>query len=256
MLTLGTNANPADTNYAAWISRFGTKAQNDMNSMLVFAGRTYLFNQETHLDTVSSDITGTYGQLRDMAMGYSLHGSIVETNTTLRARIIDGLDWMYTNYYNERITNEYDNWFDWQIGAALNLNDITVLMYNDLTPAQRDHAGLHHFADAVWLQHLEHGVELGWRACDLDAERLRPDIDHLRMEQLGGLDDPMPGVVVCAHFHKEQLALHRLVFLELDDLQHIDELVQLLRHLLENAALDADDDRHARELRMLGRADC
>src|SRR6476620_6128917 len=129
------------------------------------------------------------------------------------------------------------------------------LSHRPWTTAESDHAGLHHFANAVRLQHLEHGLELRWRASDLDAERLRTHIDYLRMEQLGGLDDPMPRVLVSAHFHEEQLALHRLVLLELDDLQHIDELVQLFRHLLEGAALDADDDRHARQPRMLGRTD-
>jgi len=50
----------------------------------------------------------------------------------LRGAIISGLDWMDANYYNETKT-EYDNWFDWEIGVSLNLNDITVLLYDNLT---------------------------------------------------------------------------------------------------------------------------
>src|SRR6476661_666640 len=85
------------------------------------------------------------------------------------------------------------------------------LSHRPRTTAESDHAGLHHFANAVRLQHLEHGLELRWRAGDLDAERLRTHIDYLRVEQLGGLDDPVAGVLVSTHFHEEQLALHRLV---------------------------------------------
>src|SRR5690349_343402 len=91
------------------------------------------------------------------------------------------------------------------------------LSHRPRTPAESHHAGLHHFADAVRLQHLEHRLELRWRARDFDAERLWSHIDHFRMEQLGGLDDSMPGVLVRTYFHEEQLALHRLVLLELED---------------------------------------
>src|SRR6185503_20504277 len=31
---------------------------------------------------------------------------------------------------------EYDNWFDWEIASPLALNDITVLLYDRLSPAQ------------------------------------------------------------------------------------------------------------------------
>src|SRR6476620_5042640 len=55
------------------------------------------------------------------------------------------------------------------------------LSHRPWTTAESDHAGLHHFANAVRLQHLEHGLELRRRASDLDAERLRTHIDYLRM---------------------------------------------------------------------------
>ena len=44
------------------------------------------------------------------------------------------------------------------------------------------------------------------------------------------------------------------VRLELDDLEHLDQLVELLGHLLEREVLDVDDDGHPRDLRVLGRA--
>jgi hypothetical protein len=42
---------------------------------------------------------------------------------------------------------------------------------------------------------------------------------------------------------------------ELDDLEHLDELVELLGHLLQRQLLDVDDDGHAGDLGVLGRAD-
>src|SRR6188472_3044900 len=59
---------------------------------------------------------------------------------------------------------------------------------------------------------------------------------------------------VGAHLHQQQLALHRLRRLELDDLDDVHELVELLGHLLEREVLDGDDDRHPRDARLLGGA--
>jgi len=135
LLTLGTNVVPADPLYATWTSSIGTTAQRHWNSMATSAGRTYLWSDYSSLGSRSSDITATYERLRAMAMGYAVRGSIVEANPALRTALIGGLDWMYANAYNESKA-EFDNWFDWEIGTPLNLNDITVLLYSDLTGAR------------------------------------------------------------------------------------------------------------------------
>jgi hyaluronate lyase len=135
-LTMGTNANPSDPSYSGWISSIGSVAQNNWTSMRTNATRTYLWNDFDQLGANSADLTATYERLRAMAMGYAVRGSTLEGNADLRGAIINGLDWMHTNYYNEAVTNEYDNWYDWEIGVPLNLNDITVLLYDNLTAAQ------------------------------------------------------------------------------------------------------------------------
>jgi hypothetical protein len=81
------------------------------------------------------------------------------------------------------------------------------------------------------------------------------DVDDLRAEQLHGLEDVRSGREVGLHLHEQQLPLHRRVRVELDDLDDVDELVQLLGHLLERQLLDVDDDRHPRHLGLLGRTD-
>ncbi|MEY2409428.1 MAG: hyaluronate lyase, partial [Verrucomicrobiota bacterium] len=135
-LTQGTNANPADPLYTAWIASVGSDAQRFWSTMTTAPGRTFLWSDKNRLASNSLDITTTYGRLRSMALGYSVRGSVVETNPALASALLGGLDWMYANYYNERVTNEYDNWFDWEIGTPLNLNDITVLMYSSLSASQ------------------------------------------------------------------------------------------------------------------------
>src|SRR5262249_16046921 len=135
MLTLGTNANPADPDYSGWITSIGKNSQSYWSSMNTNANRTFLWSDLNQLNTNSGDITTTYSRLRAMALGHAVRGSVLETNLPLGTALSDALDWMYTNFYNERQT-EYDNWFDWEIGTPLNLNDITVLMHDYLSGVQ------------------------------------------------------------------------------------------------------------------------
>ena len=53
---------------------------------------------------------------------------------------------------------------------------------------------------------------------------------------------------------QQDLALHRGGPVELDDLDHLDQLVELLGDLLQRQLLDVDHDGHPRDLRVLGRA--
>ncbi len=143
MLTFGTNSTKSDPTYSNWIATVvEAQAQKYWKSMNTNASRTNLWSDLNTLATDSSDITGSYGRLRAMAMGYAVHGSSNENNTTLRGAITNGLDWLYTNYYNEgksQYTNVNNNWFDWEIATPLNLNDVAVLMYTNLTAAQVSH---------------------------------------------------------------------------------------------------------------------
>src|SRR6185503_8768808 len=70
-----------------------------------------------------------------MAMAWASRGGSLCSNAALGTDIIGALDWMYANRYNED-ESDYDNWWDWEIGAPMALNDICVLMYDRLTAAQ------------------------------------------------------------------------------------------------------------------------
>lgn len=134
-LTQGTNSSLSDPLYATWINSVGSSALSYSKSLNTNANRTCLWNSYANLATDSSDISGSFTRLRAMALGYAVHGSSLEGDTSLRAAIIGGLDWMFANYYNPTGT-VYDNWFDFEIAAPLALNDTVVLLYSNLAPAQ------------------------------------------------------------------------------------------------------------------------
>lgn len=135
LVTLGTNVQPADPLYTDWVTSIGADAQREWAKLNTNAGRTHLWQDLQTPGPSSGDLTSSYERLHRMAMGWAVRGSALERNATLKNDIINALDWLYTNAYNEA-TVPYDNFFDWEIGAPLNLIDLTVLLYDELTSGQ------------------------------------------------------------------------------------------------------------------------
>lgn len=135
-ITGGSTYNAADPEISPRVASITSSANSNWNSMLKTGGtsRAYLWSDLTST-TSSSEITTAYGRLRSMGLAYATHGSSLEGNLTLRADIIGGLDWMFAHRYNTTQA-EYGNWWDWEIGAPLALNDTAVFVYPGLTSTQ------------------------------------------------------------------------------------------------------------------------
>lgn len=131
MLTGGTAYDPATPEIAARLDGIEADAQGLWDSMDTTSGRTYLWS-DLASTTNSAHITASYVRLRSMAVAWASHGSSLEGDTALRDAIISALDWMQANRYNTT-TSKYNNWWDWEIGAPLALNDTIVLMFPALT---------------------------------------------------------------------------------------------------------------------------
>jgi hyaluronate lyase len=90
-------------------------------------------------------MNGSYVRLREMAIAHETIGSTLYQNATLKSDIVQALDWLYNNWYYIRpdggaaeYPTPFGNWFHWQIGVPTNLSDIMILLYDDLTSAQRN----------------------------------------------------------------------------------------------------------------------
>ena len=115
-------------------------AQSFWNTMNKSAGRTYLWSSLTY--DRSNDITTSFRRLNVMSTAYKLINSPLYNNAALKADIISALQWLYTNYYNENLApsalpdpangSNIINWWDFQIGTPLELNDVVTLLYDDL----------------------------------------------------------------------------------------------------------------------------
>jgi hyaluronate lyase len=126
--TGGTNLNLSDPIVSGRMATIGSSANSYWTSMNKSVNRTYLWSNAAGWSSSSADITTSYYRLSVMSQGWATKGSSVYSNATLAADIISALDWMYTNVYNEHIT-QYDNWWDWEIGSPNDLNKCMVLMY-------------------------------------------------------------------------------------------------------------------------------
>ncbi|WP_052737705.1 polysaccharide lyase family 8 super-sandwich domain-containing protein [Bacillus sp. SA1-12] len=138
-LTGNDQYDPNDKNVANSINTLTEKVTNDdgtglWDSMNKSENRTSLWNDRAST-TDSSHITNSYQRLKDMALAYSIEGSTLKGNQTLKEDIVSGLDWLYAHRYNEN-KNHYGNWWDWEIGTPQAMNDIVVLIYNDLSSTQ------------------------------------------------------------------------------------------------------------------------
>ncbi|ALC80364.1 MULTISPECIES: polysaccharide lyase 8 family protein [Bacillus] len=134
MLTGGEAFDPSDPDIANRIKKIDEAANEYWNSMDKSSDRSALWTDLTGTSN-SSYITKSYDRLLAMALALSTKGSSLENNETLKNDLIQALDWMYTYRYNEN-KPPYNNWWDWEIGTPLRLNNIVILLYSHLSTQQ------------------------------------------------------------------------------------------------------------------------
>src|SRR5207249_10582616 len=93
---------------------------------------------------------------------------------------------------------------------------------------------------------LDQRFQLAFLAGRLDRERLRRHVDDLGPEDVGRPHDLGPVLRLGVDANQHQLALDVVVLGEVADLDDVDELVELLRDLLDDELVAVDDDGHPR----------
>jgi hyaluronate lyase len=130
----GTGYDTADTNVAAKLVSIANAANSSWTTMDKSPTRTFLWS-DLASTTNSADITNNYSRLRGMALAYATTGCSLQGNATMLADLVSGLDWMYANRYGAT-TAQYGNWWDWEIGTPIQLTDLGVFLYDQLTVTQ------------------------------------------------------------------------------------------------------------------------
>jgi hyaluronate lyase len=128
------------------ITQAGKEAWDSMQKPV---GSTTLWSH--HIDYKLNNVTivDAYRKLKSMALAYRTKNSEVYNNKQLRDDILSSLDYMHDNWFNKEIGfNPGGNWYQWAISIPQNLVDIMTLMYDELTPLQKQN-----FSDAIKVQY-------------------------------------------------------------------------------------------------------
>ena len=138
-LTGGDNLDPEDPDIQANIEALVEEATDYWTSMDTDPDAERLWDD---LDIPESahnypfNMQASYTRLKQMALAYAIQGSELYHDESLLDDIIMGMEWVYTEKYNEN-TRQIGNWWQWQIGLPLLLNDLVVLLYDELTENQK-----------------------------------------------------------------------------------------------------------------------
>lgn len=77
-------------------------------------------------------VNNMYNRVKEMALAYRIGNDGVMGNEKLKAAVFDALEWLYEKWYNPSVT-QYGNWYQWQLGIPLSVNDTLILMYDELS---------------------------------------------------------------------------------------------------------------------------
>lgn len=135
MLTGGPEADRNLPQVQAQLARIEQSARGLWGRMNRDSGRTALWPDLTS-DASSSQITSAWSRLKSMALAWATPGQALYGDAALLADIRAGAAWLEENRYNARVAREYDNWWDWEIGAPLQVGDLLILLNGQLTPEE------------------------------------------------------------------------------------------------------------------------
>lgn len=128
--------NMADPDVAAQVAAAQASAQRLWNTLNRSPNRTALWTDAANF-TASATITASFTRLATLAGAYYSGNASLQGNPEVLAEVLAAIDWMLANHYNAAVANEFDNWWDWQIGAPQQINNLMFVLYADQPAAQR-----------------------------------------------------------------------------------------------------------------------
>lgn len=105
-----------DANARTWLSAMDT------------AGAGELF-KGVPLGTSDTNLKRSFLSLYEIALATRLPG---KADTAVQRRVIDGLVWLYDNYYGDQAKGYYGNWFNWEIGISTDVSRTFALLADEI----------------------------------------------------------------------------------------------------------------------------
>lgn len=143
-LLLGSGFSPTAEPFKTRLAALGAEAGRLRDSMVLTPGSLWpdadfadpAPDKDQESFGYSARVVTSCTRLLTMAQAYCRPGTGLTKDAGLRDAVVRGLDHLYARVYHER-QKPFGNWWSWQIGAPQALLDTCVLMYEDLSTAQR-----------------------------------------------------------------------------------------------------------------------
>src|SRR5438874_4269028 len=123
--------------------------------------------------------------------------------------------------------------------------------FSIISAFEREAAGAGELDDAVGLEQAEERRDFFVVAGGFHDQRIGGEVDDLRPEDVFYLENLRARPGVGADFHEHEFARDGLAFLEIDDLNNIDELPELLDAQVELSLITAEDRGDAGQRRIV-----
>ncbi|MFZ7086561.1 polysaccharide lyase 8 family protein [Curtobacterium sp. RRHDQ10] len=130
---LATLVGSVDTSVAVvadYVKAAAATAQTLRNSLDTSSDRTYLW-ADLDSSTISAVQTTAIGRIRTLALALKTPGSTLYQDADLSDDIVSAVEWFLAHKYGGTVA-KYNNWWDFEIGIPLALNDVCVLMFDEL----------------------------------------------------------------------------------------------------------------------------
>ncbi len=135
----GTTDSNARTEVGAKLAAIDSAAHSHLTAM-DGAGSGELF-RGVALGTSDPNLTRSYQYLYEIALATRTPGataSDLDDNVTVQRRVIDGMVWLYDNYFGDQAKGYYGNWFNWEIGIPTHVSKTLVLLADQLAVYRPD----------------------------------------------------------------------------------------------------------------------
>ena len=131
--TLVGSYDTSDPVISTYVTALAATANGLWSTLDTSSGRTYLWS-DLNSSTTSAVQTEVIGRLRHLALAYASPGSSLSGNANLLADLSSALNWFLANKYGT--VAQYDNWWDFQIGIPIALNDVCIALSGTLSASQ------------------------------------------------------------------------------------------------------------------------
>lgn len=89
------------------------------------------------INASNTNLSNSYSYLYQIALATKTYkrttsGNYFYEKEEVKDKVIEGLEWLYTNYFEDQEKGYYGNWYSWEIGMPMNITKTLMLLRNEI----------------------------------------------------------------------------------------------------------------------------